>query len=178
MQEVTRCGVRPVLDHAVGLWESQSSQNRGKGYALESIGANGNGAEVLLPISLRLPCFVPFTWTRSLREAPCSWALAFSSLFISASWEIRSVRAWVLRNPPGKPGEQGCSLGAGMCMLHLLLTEDAYFLSHLRLKEEEHLLSPLICLVVCWVVFVPALWDAKSTFHGQGSWPSDLWVTV
>lgn len=106
MQEVSTCGVLPVLGHPVGLWETQSSQNQGKG--------DGFGKHLRVWERNRSsPAHQPdagllraFTWTANVREAACSWA---SALFGSSQCHgtLRASEPCSESHAPAKPGGTG-----------------------------------------------------------------------
>ena len=106
MQEVSTCGVLPVLGHPVGLWETQSSQNQGKG--------DGFGKHLRVWERNRSsPAHQPdagllraFTWTANVREAACSWS---SALFGSSQCHgtLRASEPCSESHAPAKPGGTG-----------------------------------------------------------------------
>ena len=133
MQEVSTCGVHPALGHPVGLWETQSSQNQGKGddFGKHQSWWKWNRSSPAHQPDAGLLC--AFTWTENLREAPCSWA---SALFGSSQYHGK-LRASELCSEIFPESQE--ELGAAVYLLHPLLTEEVCFLSHLQLKEKEQL---------------------------------------
>lgn len=130
MSEVTRSDGSPVLCCPVGLWENRAPSTRGKGVVWESIRVDGNRTEVT---SHQPEACLLLPGHRSRDKPLTVVALAYSFVFISASWETWCVCAGVLRNLPGKPGETG----ARVYVLCSLLIKEVYFISYLWSKEKE-----------------------------------------